>query len=170
MPTPPLDILFCYAPQDEELKNALEAHLAPLSRQGYITGWSSRKLGLGADRRAEIEQRTKQADLILLLVSADLLASESLVDPELGRALQKRPEDVMGVLLRPCDWKHGDLARIEVHPRQTPQGEPVPVTGWANRDEAFTRVAERLRERAQQRTGRLSGNPRQAHPIAARPG
>jgi hypothetical protein len=170
MPTQPLDILFCYAPEDEELKNALEAHLAPLSRQGYITGWSSKRLGLGADRRAEIDRRTKQADLILLLVSADLLASESLLDPELVRVLEKRPEDVMGVLLRPCDWKHGELARLDVHPRQTPHGEPVPVTSWPSRDEAFTRVAERLRERAQQRTGRLSGNPPPAHPIAALPG
>jgi hypothetical protein len=72
---------------------------------------------------------------------------------------------VIGVLLRPCDWKHGDLKRLEMLPQKS--GEALPVTSWPSRDEAFTRVAERLRERAVERTGRVSGNPREAHPIAA---
>lgn len=169
MPTQPLHVFFCYAPRDEDLCKALEAHLALLVRQGYVTSYSSRKVGVGTDRRAEIDRQMARADLILLLVSADFLASDLLYEVELRAALDRRvsrPDDVLGVLLRPCDWKHGELAAIDMLPRND-GGEVVPVTAWPSVDVALTRVAERLRERAQQRVGSLSLNPPPAHPPSA---
>lgn len=169
MPTQPLHVVFCYAPQDEELCKALETHLSLLARQGYLTSWSSRKVGLGAEHRVEGTRALDRADLILLLVSAHFLASDHLYEVELRRALQRRaqrPEEVLGVLLRPCDWRHGDLAALDMHPRDA-SGDVVPVTSWPSVDLAFTRVAEKIRERAQSRVGVLSLNPPPAHPTPA---
>jgi len=169
MPTQPLHVVFCYAPQDEDLCQALEAHLSLLVRQGYITSWSSRKVGLAAPRRSESDRAIQRADLILLLISAHFLASDQLYEVELRRALQRRgerPDEVLGVLLRPCDWKHGDLAALDMHPRGA-NGDVVPITSWPSVDLAFTRVAEKIRERAQQRVGSLSQNPLPAHPAPA---
>lgn len=165
MVTQPLHVFFCYAPQDEELCKGLEAHLSLLVRQGYLTSYASRRVGVGMDRRAEIDRQMDRADVILLLVSADFLASDQLYDMELRRALErraKRTEDVLGVLLRPCDWKHGDLASIDMVPRAA-DGTVVPVTAWESLDGAFTKIAERLRERAHLRMGSLSRNPPSAH-------
>lgn len=170
--TQPLHVFFCYAPQDEELVKGLEAHLSLLVRQGYLTSYTSRRVGVGTDRRAEIDRQMERADVILLLVSADFLASDQLYDIELRRALDrraKRTEDVMGVLLRPCDWKHGELASIDMHPRSGdgPDAPVLPVTAWGSLDNAFMRIAEKLRERAHLRMGSLSRNPLSAHLAAA---
>jgi len=170
MPTPPLNVFFCYAPEDEDLCQDLEAHLKLLVRQGYITELSSRRIGVGAELHAEIERQMDQADLILLLVSADFLASDRLYEVELRRALSRRsrrPEDVLGILLRPCDWAHGDLAGLEMEPVDPAKGAVVPLTAWPSRDDGLKRVAEEIRRRAQKRMGSLSLNPRSAHLLAA---
>ncbi|MFT3765565.1 MAG: toll/interleukin-1 receptor domain-containing protein [Minicystis sp.] len=170
MPQQPLHVVFCYAPQDEDLCQALEAHLSLLVRQEYITSYSSRKVGLGADVRAEIDRQMDRADLILLLVSADFLASDHLYDLELRSALRRRashPNEVLGVLLRPCDWKHGELALLEMLPRDPRSGEALALTSWPSIDEGLRRVAETIRARAQQRVGSLSLNPPSAHPPRA---
>jgi hypothetical protein len=168
MPTQPLNVFFCYAPEDEELCQDLEAHLKLLVRQGYITEISGRRIG--AEARAEIERQMDRADLILLLVSADFLASDRLYEVELRRALARRaerPEDVLGVLLRPCDWAHGDLAGLEMEPIDPLKRVVVPLTAWPSRDDGLKRVAEEIRRRAQKRMGSLSLNPRSARPLAA---
>lgn len=169
MPTQPLHVVFCYAPQDEDLCQALEAHLSLLVRQEYITSYSSRKIGSGADVRIEIDRQMDRADLIILLISADFLASDHIYELELRRALLRRasyPDEVLGVLVRPCDWKHGELALLDMHPRDE-RGEAVPLTQWPSLDEGLKRIAETIRARARQRVGSLSLNPPPAHPRRA---
>lgn len=170
MLTQPLHVVFCYAPQDEDLCQKLETHLSLLVREEYITGYSSRKIGVGADSRAESDRQMNRADLILLLISADFLASDRIYDVELRRALQRRaahPDEVLGVLLRPCDWQHGDLAALDTHPRDPGSGKALALTLWDSLDDGLQRVAEEIRARAKQRMGSLSLNPSPAHPPSA---
>jgi hypothetical protein len=176
MPAPkPVNLFFCYAPEDEPLRKELEKHLTLLERQGYITGWSGHGLGVGEDWRAEIERRMAEARVILLLVSADFLASDYLYEVELSRAIARRASAreevlVLGVLLRPSDWQHGKLQGIEMLPREG--RDPLAVTAWPSRDDAFERVAKDLRRRLYGMLGRLSDgritrNPSEAHPLSA---
>jgi hypothetical protein len=168
----PVNVFFCYAPQDEELRRKLEGHLALLERGGAITSWSSGAVGAGAAWRAEIDQQMGRADLILLLVSADFLASDHLYDVELSRAIGRHragSSTVIGVLLRPCDWQQGEIRKLVTLPRI--EGRVVPVTAWPNQDAAFASIAEAVRgEATAQRAGvvgAISRNPRVAHSIPA---
>jgi hypothetical protein len=178
----PAKLFFCYAREDEPLRQELEKHLTLLEREGAISGWSGGAVGAGEAFSAEIERRMTEARVILLLVSADFLASDHLFEVELKRALQRRAEgaEVLGVLLRPSDWKHGVLHDLEMHPlprRDDPatigagHGENVaPVTEWPSHDAAFTRVAEVLRQRLKDHWGyvsRISVNPSEAHRLSA---
>src|SRR5580704_11454232 len=134
--TPVTKVFFCYAPEDEALCVELERHLALLQREGAVRGWSSRAIGAGKDWRAELGARMDGADVILLLVSADFLASDPL-DEELRRARRRGTSDIVGVLLRPCDWKQGQLRDLVVLPRPVGKPDPLPVTAWASTDDAF---------------------------------
>ena len=182
----PVKLFFCYAPEDEPLRKELENHLTLLERQGYLAGWSGRAAGEGDDWRAEIERRMNEAQVILLLVSADFIASDHLYEVELPRALKRREEGatVLGVLLRPSDWRHGDLKSLDMLPRTdgatvfatTPRGlggitpaGVVPVTEWASHDAAFMSVAQTLREKlgVWGFISRISVNPSEAHPLPA---
>jgi hypothetical protein len=162
----PQTVFISYAPEDDALRQELEKHLALLQRQGYITSWSSRLIGAGAEARAESDRKMEEAQAILLLLSADFLASDELYEVELTRALARRSEGVVvkGVLLRPIDWAHGKLAGLSVAPAR--DGKIVPVTSWPSHDEAFARVAEALRDDLRGRgfISRISVNPTVAHP------
>jgi hypothetical protein len=185
----PVTLFFCYAPEDEPLRKELEKHLTLLERQGYITSWSGHGIGAGEDWRSEVERRMAEAKVILLLVSADFLASDHLYEVELKRALRRRAQGahVFGVLLRPSDWKHGELRSLDMLPHagkgaryeQTVDGlggqeddTVVPVTEWPSHDAAFTSVAEVLRSRLRDwgYVSRISVNPSEAHPLPAPPG
>lgn len=160
-------LFFCYAPEDEPLRQELEKHLTLLERQGYITSWSG--IGGGQDSRAEVERRMAEARVILLLVSADFLASDYLYEVELKRAFTRRAQGahVFGVLLRPSDWEHGELRSITMLPDR--DKSVVPVTEWPSHDAAFKRVAEvlRLHLRDWGYVSRISVNPSEAHPLPA---
>ena len=168
----PVTLFFCYAPEDEPLRNELEKHLALLERQGYISSWSGRSIGAGADWRAEVERRINEARVILLLVSADFLASDHLYEVELKRALARQAmhwATVFGVLLRPADWEYGKLAREVTMLPARANGEVVAVTEWPSHDAAFKRVAETLRKSLEPLgpSSRISVNPSEAHPLPA---
>jgi hypothetical protein len=167
MPAPkPVKLFFCYAPEDEPLRKELEKHLKLLEHQGYIKSWSSRLVGAGADQRAEVKRQMTEAQVILLLVSADFLASD---DVELDQAIARRKHGahVLGVLLRPSDWRHGKLADLDMYPCQGGKdGKVVAVTSWPSHDAAFAQVAEELRARLRDwgYVSRISVNPSEAHP------
>jgi hypothetical protein len=166
----PAKLFFCYAPEDEPLRKELEKHLTLLVRDGYITSWSGHGIGVGEDWRVEIARRMAEAQVILLLVSADFLASDYLYEVELERALERRATAseevlVLGVLLRPSDWKHGKLQTVEMLPVKG--REPVAVTAWPSHDDAFENVARYLRTRLWGVVGRISINPSEAHPSPA---
>jgi len=168
----PVTLFFCYAPEDEPLRSELDKHLTLLERQGYLSSWSGRSIGAGADWRAEVERRMAEARVILLLVSADFLASDHLYEVELKRALKRRVQGatVLGVLLRPSDWEHGDeLRSVKMLPTREGDGQVVPVTEWASHDAAFKRVAEAVRGCLKDWSGtsRISVNPLGAGAVRA---
>jgi TIR domain len=164
----PVNVFLCYAPQDEELRGELETHLALLKRQGYVRSWSARRIGAGEEWRGAIDRHLEEAEVILLLVSADFLASDYLYDVELRRALERHRTErtkVISILLRPYDYafKDSPLAEIEVVlPRNG-----VAVTSWPSHDAAFAEIAQELRLLLQQEgraaSGGIASNPRAAH-------
>jgi hypothetical protein len=69
--------LFCsYSHRDESLWAELSKHLKLLERQGLVATWYDRQIGAGDLGRQAIDQNLREADIILLLISADFLASD----------------------------------------------------------------------------------------------
>src|SRR6266571_253477 len=84
----PARLFASYAQEDEELYQQLEKHLSLLQREGLLTSWDSRKLLAGATHQQERDEQIDQADIILLLISKDFLASDA-CDHEMQQALQR---------------------------------------------------------------------------------
>jgi hypothetical protein len=76
MPRLPLEVFYSSAKPDEVLRLELEKHLSLLQRQGLIATWHHRHILAGTDWTEAIDTHLEQASLILLLVSADFLASD----------------------------------------------------------------------------------------------
>lgn len=111
-------------------------------------------------------QELEAADVILLLVSSDFLASDYCYGIEMEAALRKRRMGeaiVIPVILRPCDWKRSPLGEIVAAPR-----DGKPVTTWTNQDEAFLDVVNIVRNAIEAQTP-LSSVP-QGNPLPHSPG
>jgi hypothetical protein len=137
-------IFYSYAHEDEELRDKLETHLAPLKQQKYITSWHDRRIPLGGlPAQQVIDEQLMAAHIILLLISADFLASDYCYGIEMPKALSRHRNGdayVIPVLLRPVDWQGAPFEDLRYLPR-----DGRPITVWENVDVAFYDVATGIR-------------------------
>jgi HEAT repeat protein len=137
-------VFYSYSHKDSDLRERLGTYLAPLKQQQKISEWHDRKIEPGANWDTEINAQLNSADLILLLVSADFLASEYCFGAEVEKALVrlKRGEvKVVPVLLKPCLWEESRFSELQIIPR-----DAKALTSWASVDEALKDVASELRK------------------------
>ena len=136
-------VFISYSHADEALRNELEKHLAGLLRQGVITTWHDRRIAPGEDLHGQIDDHLNTADIVLLLVSADFLASDYCYDVEMNRAMERHERGgarIIPVILRPCDWHGAPFGRLMAVP---PDGKPV--VKHATLDDGFLEVAKAIR-------------------------
>jgi hypothetical protein len=117
------------------------------TRQGMISSWHDRKILPGDEWKHHIHDHLETADIILLLISADFIASDYCLDIEVKTALRRHESGeacVIPILLRPVDWTGAVFAKLQALPTH---GRPV--TMWADRDEAFLDVAQGIRKVAE---------------------
>lgn len=136
-------VFMSYSHKDEGLRDELEVQLSMLKRQGLIDVWHDRRMVAGDRLDWTISQELDDADVVLLLISPDFLASDYCYKIEKGRALERHREGsarLISVILRPCDWTHTDLAEFLVTPT-----DGKAITTWPNRDEAFLDVTKSIR-------------------------
>jgi hypothetical protein len=140
----PIKLFYSYAREDELLRKTLETHLATLKKQGLIQGWHDRQVSAGAERQTEIDKHLEEADIILLLVSADFINSEDCFNVEMKRALERHEAGsacVIPVIVRDCYWKGTPFAKLQAVPKNA-----KPVMSWKNRDKAWSSVAHAIRD------------------------
>ena len=151
-------IFISYSHKDEELRKELEKHLAELKRQEIVTTWSDEQIRPGEELDNAIEEELERADIILLLVSPDFLASTYCREIETVKALEQRKTRgaiTIPVILRPCAWKRAPFGRLKALPK-----DGKPVVQYPSHDDAFLEIAEALSDEAaaQNNKARLSAD------------
>lgn len=145
------NIFIAYAAQDENTyKDELEKHLSNLIRKDLIQTWDIADVAPGQDIDAALEENLENAQIILLLVSADFMADAIIWEKVLQKALQKYQSGqaiVLPIYLRPCDIEDWDFGNLQFLPRKKDKdGHQVPISKM-DKDEAFVEVVAALRER-----------------------
>lgn len=149
-------VFFSYSHADERLRDQIEKQLSMLKRQGVIETWHDRRIGAGEEIHGAIDARINADEIILLLVSADFLASDYCYDIEMKRAMERHDAGeaiVIPVILRACDWHSAPFGKLKAVPL-----DGKPITQWADIDDAFLQVAKAVREAAG-RVGSKSSHP-----------
>ncbi len=85
----PITIFYSYAQEDRSLRDRLVKHLSLLKRQGHISDWSDQNVKPGQEKRKEINKNLLSADIILLLVSANFLATNYCETSEVEMAMRR---------------------------------------------------------------------------------
>jgi TIR domain/SIR2-like domain len=133
-------------PKDEDFRNELAKNLKPLA----ATVWHEGLIEAGSDVDATITENLENADLILLLVSADFLASDSIYKREWKVALKKfqeNDESVIPIITRPCNWEQ--LEELKQMPLILPRaGMEVgkAISSWENVDDAYSMIVKEIQD------------------------
>lgn len=142
-----VSVFFSYSHADEALRDQLERQLSMLKRQGVISVWHDRRIMAGQEIDHAISDNLETADIILLLVSSDFLASDYCYDREMTRAMERHAAGeavVIPVILRASDWHHAPFGKLLATPT-----DGKPITLWPDRDQAFLEVARAIRGAAE---------------------
>jgi Cdc6-like AAA superfamily ATPase len=139
-----ITVFYSYAPIDREWRDQFAIHLSQLKRDGLIEELYDDLILAGEERSPEQDRMLRSAQIILLLISADFLASDACYQIEMQHALERHRRGearVVPIIVRPCDWQHSPFAHLQCLPRNT-----KPITTWVNQDDAFVMIVQELRK------------------------
>ncbi|MCW5634459.1 MAG: toll/interleukin-1 receptor domain-containing protein [Rubrivivax sp.] len=144
----PLRLFVSYSHRDEADRERFGVHLAALEAERYYEVWHDRKLGAGQDWAKEIDRHLAEADVVVLLVSADLINSRYVWGIELEQALRQEAAGktrIVSVILKPCRWQRpfSPLAKRQALPPKLDRVRSVSEHP-GGKEKAFDEVMEGL--------------------------
>ncbi|WP_437980758.1 hypothetical protein [Sorangium sp. So ce117] len=130
----PVRIAYQCADADWDLLEELDRHLAELKRDGHVEVMHERQFQPGANREEERERQAQRAELILVLLSASYLSSDSY------DWLLNKERSIIMILIRAIESGAPSLRKHQMLPRNR-----TPVSSRENRDEAWSEIVGELR-------------------------
>jgi hypothetical protein len=146
-PAKAVRVFYSYSHKDDKAREKLASHLVLLKRTGLIADWSDRLIDAGHDWQAKINQELEGADLILLLVSENFIASDFCWGKEMKRALERHDSGsayVIPIILTPLFWQPAPFGKLQALPKD---GKAIALwsprnSGWKNVVEGIVKVAQ----------------------------
>jgi hypothetical protein len=140
----PIQVFCSYSHSDIDFQRRLEKHLAALKRISAIELWYDNKITPGDNWRDGISENLEKADIILLLVSANFIASDYCYTVEMKRALElheSKQAISIPIIIKACDWEITPIGNLQALPTGS-----KPVVCWEHEDEAWTDVSKGIRK------------------------
>lgn len=137
-----LSMFLSYAHEDKALKDDLDKQLTALKRSRKISVWQDSDIKGGTEWDKEIRKGLINADIILLLISPDFIASTYIMDVELEYALKQHEQGkakVIPVFLRSTFTEGMPFEKLQGYPDKD---NPVNDLEVHKRDHAFFKVVE----------------------------
>lgn len=132
-----------YSHHDAPWLERLQVHLRPLARSNTIELWDDTRIQPGARWQDEIARAVARAKIAVLLVSADFLASDYVVEQELPRLLASARDN--GAVILPVIVSASAFGRTEVlkeFQAVNKLSEPLNSLPVSGQEEVLERVAE----------------------------
>jgi hypothetical protein len=140
-------LFISYSHIDQQCLERLLVHLRPLHRSNSVVCWSDKSIRSGDKWRKEIKTNIEEAAIAILLVSADFLASDFIVNNELPPLLmgaEARGIRILPVILKPCGF-HRDPVLSNFQCTNDPA---VPLLGLSHieQEAMYNRIADEVAE------------------------
>src|SRR5262252_2407392 len=147
-------------PRDGELQwlSFVRTYLQPAVKYGIFSLWADRQMAGGTHWDAEIERNLRECDIFVLLVSANSMASDYIVDKEIAiiRERQAKGDDVhfYPLLLTPTP----DAGLDKVRDKNLRPRDARPFSGYSTHDRLthMTEAANEIAKIAKEIVGRKS--------------
>ncbi|HEU5376912.1 MAG TPA: toll/interleukin-1 receptor domain-containing protein, partial [Ktedonobacteraceae bacterium] len=109
-------VFISYNHKDKRFLEELHLHLAPFVRSGALAVWDDSQIQAGTVWVEEIKSAIESADVAILLISPDFLASDFISEEELPKLLaaaEQRGMHILSIIVRPCLFTQTPLARYQ---------------------------------------------------------
>ena len=137
-------VFISYSHKNENFKNEFRIMLSPLEKERHWKIWDDQWLLPGDNWNKEILRHINEANIIILMLTADFFNSNFIYDIELGRAIQRHEAGdalIIGIVVSDCLWEETPLSKIQILPR-----DAVPVDRHLHRSEIWKQVASKIKE------------------------
>lgn len=134
-------------PQGSSFLERFWTHLSPLETQYGLQRWDDSRIQPGDIWLEEIERALARAQVALLLVSPDFLASDFIRRQELPCLLEAAQNDGLKILwvpLLPCSWKR--FRQIEQYQAVIPVNKTLAEMGEVERDRAMVGITDHIHD------------------------
>ena len=142
-PDTSLKLFYSYSRKDEQFREQLDTHLKILERQRLIQPWYDDYVVPGEDWQEEINENLGNADIVLLLVSSDFLASEH-CRAEWEIAMERHRQGKTTVV--PIHIRSTATEGVSFHHLQRLPTGNDPIALCSDRDKAWMNVERGIRK------------------------
>jgi hypothetical protein len=142
-----MKIFICHSHRDEGWLNRLKIHLEPLERANLIEVWDDSRIKAGQDWDKEIKDALAFTDIVILLITADFMASDFIQTTELPLAMEAsraKGAVILSLIVSPSRLLRVPLLR-SVQPINSPD-KPLSAMTWAEQEETFDKLSQRIEE------------------------
>jgi hypothetical protein len=146
-------IFVSYSHKDRQFLDRLHVFLKPLQREETVDIWDDTRIAAGSDWQAEIRKALTAAQVAVLFVSADFLASDFIVKNELPPLLAQAESGgtvILSVIVGPCRFHETkSLSRFQA---VNEPSKPLRALPPVEREKVFlklSQVIENIQERRQ---------------------
>lgn len=101
-------VFISYSHKDISFFNELKIMLKPLEKRHDIQCWSDKELTVGDNWKEKIFEEIVSADLIVLIISKEFLASDFILDEEFPQIIKNKYAKKGWLLLNLCNWEMKD--------------------------------------------------------------
>ncbi|HEV2661069.1 MAG TPA: TIR domain-containing protein, partial [Ktedonobacteraceae bacterium] len=140
-------IFLAFTSEDSSFHKDLVTQLASLRQGGIIDNWHEYEIPVAENWQQAQNERLAQADIILLLISSDFIASDYysvLIKQALKRDATGKAR-VIPILCRPVYLEDLPIARLQFLPRSE-LGRVQAVSEWENKESAYAEIVREVRE------------------------
>lgn len=134
-----------YCHKDRPYLDRLLVHLKPLTKSGAIDLWVDTRIKAGDRWRDAIQSALDSASIAILLISADFLASDFIVDDELPPLLSKAQVNgtrIMPLLLSPSRFSREKS--LQIYQSINSPSEPLSLMADDAREVVYDRLAQEI--------------------------
>jgi len=141
------NVFISYNHVDRDSLKRVQVHLKPLVKQSRIDLWDDTRIKAGEKWKEEVEKALKKAKIAILLISADFLASDFIIDnelPQLLRAAEEKETVILLLKVKACHLtKDSNLSQFQaIHDLKTSVAEQT----TANREVIYSNLCKRVEE------------------------
>lgn len=149
-------VFVSYSHADRVWLDRLQIHLAPLVSQRLVDAWDDTKIRPGSQWQSELEDALFRAHIAVLLISADFLASDSIMNKELPLLLERSARGelrLLPVVVGPSRWE--TIPALYQLKSLNPPDRPLTAMLLAEAEETLARLAHEITDHA--RASRVGG-------------